>query len=180
MLSRSAVSGAAFLRFFLPALCLFAQPALAMTFHEEWVHERLLLHFDGEIEDGDRDKMMAFLQGLKTRYGAALQNAKPIVFLNSPGGDVVEAAKIGELIHKSGQAVAVEAHHRCASSCFLLFAAGHLKQIGRGAYIGVHSSSIKGKETSDSYAVSVWMSRYLNSIRRAAQRHRQAGHDRAE
>ncbi len=163
----AAIGVAAFL------LILPVRAAHGMQFREEWqpaaqaqpAPNHLMLHFDGEIVPGDADKMVRFLYGVIERYGAGrLHGVKTIVSLNSPGGSVLEARKIAELFFGSRhQAVAVQSGHECLSACFLLFAAGNPRIIGRSdAIIGVHSASERQQETIVSTYATVVMSRDLD------------------
>jgi len=127
-----------------------------MTFSESIVQDALVMNFEGRIVEGDMNRMVAFVKGLNKRYG---KFPKSLVVLNSPGGSVIEASQIAELISKSQQAVLVI--NSCASACFLMFAASPTKMIAPGAFIGVHSASIDDGETTLSQAVSVIMARDL-------------------
>jgi hypothetical protein len=61
--------------------------------------------------------------------------------VDSPGGDLNEAAKIADFIHRLGLSVAVPNGSECASACFLLFAAAPRRFAGPDAHIGVHRVS---------------------------------------
>jgi hypothetical protein len=60
------------------------------------------------------------------------------VILNSPGGDIAAAMKIGRLIRKSPGRTMVEGTATCASACVLLFGAGISRIVFDGGKIGVH------------------------------------------
>jgi len=72
--------------------------------------------FSGAIEPGDTRKVANFLGTMKT----------PIftIILDSQGGDVDEAIRIGELIKFAWIGTEVQSERLCASSCFFLFLAG--------------------------------------------------------
>lgn len=74
------------------------------------------------------------------------------IVVSSPGGDVVEALRLAEFMHRRGLSVYVDG--LCASSCAnYLFTAGKRKVIGAGALVGWHGSPasehIDGLETLD-------------------------------
>jgi ATP-dependent protease ClpP protease subunit len=64
------------------------------------------------------------------------------VILNSPGGDIAAAMKIGRLIRKSPGRTMVEGTATCASACVLLFGAGISRIVFDGAKIGVHRPAL--------------------------------------
>jgi hypothetical protein len=80
---------------------------------------------DGYIELGDCD-----------RWKAAIGAAANTIVLNSPGGRNGQGECISRSIAGRGMKTFVQG--RCASICFLLFAAGATKQACKGAKIGVH------------------------------------------
>jgi hypothetical protein len=79
--------------------------------------------------------------------------------LDSPGGDVTEAAKLAGLIRRFGISVLVDSGSECSSSCFLLFAAADHKFVTPDAVISVHSASQDGQETVGSMAFTTAMAR---------------------
>ena len=80
---------------------------------------------DGDIELGDCE-----------RWKAAVGAAANTVILNSRGGRSSQGQCISRLIAAKGMKTFVQG--RCASICFLLFAAGATRQACEGAKIGVH------------------------------------------
>ena len=60
------------------------------------------------------------------------------IALNSPGGSVDDAVRIGALIEVGGYDTSVDAGALCASSCPLLLAGGKERLASRAAAIGVH------------------------------------------
>ncbi|MBV8094802.1 MAG: hypothetical protein JO110_16565, partial [Acetobacteraceae bacterium] len=68
------------------------------------------------------------------------------IALNSPGGSIVEAAKLARVIRREGVPVIVPSGGGCASACFLMFAAAQKKVAAADAVIGVHSASLLGHE----------------------------------
>ena len=70
----------------------------------------------GRIEVGDTEKIAAFLK--RQKY------APNTLYLNSPGGAMDEAIRLGELIKVLYVSTEVQANGSCASACFFLFLAG--------------------------------------------------------
>jgi hypothetical protein len=99
------------------------------------------------------------------------------VLLDSPGGAVGEALRIGELIRRAGYATQVDDGGLCASSCPLVFAGGVARVAGIGAVIGVHQIYADtttpdafgrtlgaGRAMSDTQVTTAAISRYLQSM----------------
>jgi hypothetical protein len=105
--------------------------------------------FVGEIENGDFEKVSSLLQEAKDRELGIFK-----INLACPGGDVVEAMRIGKLIRGSFMATSSPMNYRginicfdlpekdrtsetcnCASACFLVWAAGVWRS---GKTLGVH------------------------------------------
>lgn len=79
--------------------------------------------------------------------------------LDSPGANLVEAAKLAGVIKGLATSVLVDSGSECSSSCFLLFAAAAHKFITPDAVISVHSVSQDGEETVGSMAYTTAMAR---------------------
>ena len=60
------------------------------------------------------------------------------VTLNSPGGDVIEALRIGRLIRQKFMYTRVTSEAECASACVFVLQAGVLRVAAVGASVGVH------------------------------------------
>lgn len=145
-------------------ICLASQ-SHAMTFSESYDSDgTLVLNFDGQIVSGDTESLIAFLQDNIRRLGNRASKISPIISLNSPGGSVVEAEKIAEMIFSANQATAVVAGHQCSSACFLIFAAGHPRQASPNAFIGVHSASYQQTENIGTAAITLVMARSLGKM----------------
>jgi hypothetical protein len=72
-----------------------------------------------------------------TEVAARGEYVKTVSF-DSPGGSVIDAIAIGELIHERGFATSVAAGKICASSCPLAFAGGAERIATESSAIGVH------------------------------------------
>ncbi len=114
---------------------------------------KVLIAAVGEIVPGDLDRLAA--------YVGTLPAADRIVgfALDSPGGNVVEASKIADAIRLAQATVGVMGQAKCASACFLIFAAGGRRLAETTALIGVHSASEAGAETQTSMAMTTVMAR---------------------
>jgi hypothetical protein len=94
----------------------------------------------GPIVPGDFDRLDAFIRTLpQTDHILGF-------FIDSPGGNILEAEKIALLINKTAATVTIPSDSQCASACFLLFAAAAHRFMGPNALIGVHSASENGEE----------------------------------
>jgi hypothetical protein len=115
---------------------------------------------DGDIADGDGDAVEALMK--ETNDSGKLVAA---LRLDSLGGSLAESVKIAELVQRTKIAVVVGARGRCASACFLIFAAGNEKFVGYGASIGVHGASDKyGRITPRAAAATVSMARMVREF----------------
>jgi hypothetical protein len=142
------------------SVTLLATPSFAMNFTYSLIGDNkdaLAVNMTGEIVPGDANRFYTFYKRLP---------ALPVVFiLDSPGGIVSEAGTIGDDIRGSQIATAVGSKHRCASACFMLFAAGTHRYATPDASIGIHGASSvdTDTETVSSYATDVVMARTLKA-----------------
>lgn len=89
-----------------------------------------ILQLTGTIDPGAADRFAAEI--------AARGEYVRAVALDSPGGVVGDALRIGQLLRQHGYDTLVESGAICASSCPLVFAAGVGRTAVPGAAIGVH------------------------------------------
>lgn len=89
------------------------------------------VHFVGDIEEGDYPKIINAL-----RYAD-----QKTLYLNSDGGVVTEALKIGEKIRAMGVETRLAKFSRCASACVLIFAGGVIRNAHDTSEIHVHMGS---------------------------------------
>lgn len=103
----------------------------------------------GPIEDGDAGRFQELV---------ASQEQLATVVLSSPGGRVLEAAGMADVIRTRGLRVHVAG--RCSSACFLMFMAGRSRTVERGASVGVHSARSKdGQDDDGAKASTVFVAR---------------------
>ncbi|MDF2461772.1 MAG: hypothetical protein K0Q43_7 [Ramlibacter sp.] len=80
----------------------------------------------GAIVPGDAERLASHFMSTKPIQISTTSSYYPFpntLYLNSPGGDVLEAVRLAELVRALGLAVAVApgAKGSCASSCFLIY-----------------------------------------------------------
>lgn len=92
-----------------------------------------------DIAPGDYE---ALLKGIKDNPG---KYAKKVVMLDSIGGSVSEAIRMGRLLRETGFDALVPSAAVCQGSCVYLLAAGHGKNV-RG-YVGVHRPYYAGSDS---------------------------------
>lgn len=90
-----------------------------------------VLCLGGEIHRGDAERFERFLVSNRSQFVRSAH----IAFLYSPGGDLVEALRIANLLRES--LFTTNVRSSCASACFFVFVAGARRFAGDGT-IGVH------------------------------------------
>ena len=100
----------------------------------EFRRERGHISLTGRIEAQDFDKFRKFIEDPEVLIDL-MQGA---VALDSPGGDVNAALRIGNLLHLAHATVLVKKNSICFSSCFLIFAGGSYRLIASTGTLGVH------------------------------------------
>lgn len=86
--------------------------------------------------------------------------------LNSPGGALQTAMRMGRVVELDQLPVVVPPGGMCASACFLILAASRTKYVSQTAHVGVHSAaeSRPGHETVGSKAVTTDFARILAQL----------------
>jgi hypothetical protein len=112
-----------------------------------------IVFFNGPIIVGDAAKV-----------AAAFAKAKPttshLLMLNSPGGSVREAMKIGDYLESNEVGVLVPAMMSCKSSCVLVLAGGDSKSVN--GKIGIHRPFITDLEADSSTAAATLLQAEAN------------------
>lgn len=90
------------------------------------------LIMSGEIRQGDLDRLIYYL-----RDNLNLFIVGEVVMLNSPGGNVEEAIKLAEFVHRTNRSTIVPSGAECSSACFYLLVAGGTRGTVSGK-IGIH------------------------------------------
>lgn len=91
------------------------------------------VEFTGEIKPPDFDALRRLVEP-----HLATNNSFRWVFLNSPGGDVATAMKIGRYIRRLEFDTYVNENARCLSSCVFILAAGLSKNVLGANIVGIH------------------------------------------
>ncbi len=89
----------------------------------------------GEISAADADAMRSLIAQLQKAKPA---QATPIVFLNSPGGDVLAAMRMGAMLREARAMVTVDNQDSCSSACIFVFAGGVERNAFPGSRLGLH------------------------------------------
>jgi hypothetical protein len=92
-----------------------------------------------DIAPGDYERL---LQGLKRNPG---KFARKIALLDSIGGSLGEAIKMGRLLREAGFDTWVPRNSVCQGTCVYLLAAGHARRV-RG-YVGLHRPYFPGGDS---------------------------------
>lgn len=125
------------------AALLCAKNALAKVEVQAGQHKTLgrilMAKVSEDIAPGDYE---ALLKGIKANPG---KFAKKIVMLDSIGGSVSEAIRIGRLLRETGFDSLVPSTGVCQGSCVYLLAAGQHKTV-RG-YVGIHRPYYAGSDS---------------------------------
>ena len=130
---------------------------------ERWAGgQHAALKISGPITPGCEQKLLATIREIISKY----PGSPGIVTLDSQGGSLRAASMYARLFNQDNWAVVVGPHARCASACFLIFAAIKNKAAARTAHIGVHSAfdRVTGTETIGSKAVTAEVARTLSDV----------------
>jgi hypothetical protein len=118
------------------------------------------LDFVGDIQSGDKAAIESAVKAANDRNRLVVT-----IRLNSPGGNILEAVGIADLLRRAKMAAAVLSGSTCASACFIILAAGNEKYAHYTAAIGVHGASDSaGQETTESGAATISMARILREL----------------
>lgn len=89
----------------------------------------------GEIISGDLTRLQIAIAEYKNKFG---KNLNPLVLLNSPGGNVSEALKMGRLLRTIMAVTIVDGDMQCNSSCVFLLSGGVQRIVFSNGLIGLH------------------------------------------
>ncbi len=112
--------------------------AVAPVLAADIVAHRQGVLIQGSIQKGDYARIVQFVRH-PDNYGRFARS----VFLDSPGGDLVETVRIAHLLEQSYAATHVEPGARCYSACFILWMSGVSRNVAQGATLGVHRIHVK-------------------------------------
>lgn len=134
----------------------FSQPSLSATFTSELSKEgKVIIILSGTIEPGDADQLQKIIRD-SNNTGRVVSAIR----LNSTGGNLLEGAKLADMIRFAKMDSVVVNGATCASACFLAFAAGVEKYASYSSSIGVHGASdADGNDTDESKVATVGMAK---------------------
>lgn len=116
------------------SICLL-NPSFAANYKAFQSNQHDILTLNGQFESGESLRFQKFLSAHpKTQF----------VLLQSYGGLVNEAMKVGQLIRRANLNTAVETY--CYSACFITLMSGKERYVQEGAYVGVHRPFFDKKE----------------------------------
>lgn len=116
----------------------------------------------GEISDGCELRLAAVFDAVIHERPAG----KVSIILDSPGGSIAAAYTIAQAVAMSELPVILLPGAKCASACFVIFAAAKTRYVSHRALVGVHSASERGAEyeTVRSEAVTTEMARVCAAL----------------
>lgn len=121
---------------------------------------KTIISLNGEISEGDTDALKAAVKDANDS-GRLVSGIR----LNSPGGNLLEGAKLAEIVRFGKIATVVANDAQCASACFIVFAAGEPKFVSYSAFVGVHGAADEnGQETVQAGAATVSMARIVRDL----------------
>lgn len=105
-----------------------------------FVHDRAHLRITGQITDQDAKAVERLIAAATEASGWATHAGakKPLVLLDSRGGEVVAAMRIGRLLRQHTAWVWVDKGAECASACVFILAGGVERNIATGARVLLH------------------------------------------
>jgi hypothetical protein len=116
--------------------CFNVIPANAMQFSvlQGSTGQKIVLA-QGEIVEGDAGKLVRAL-----RRASVDKHGTRTVWLNSPGGSVIDAMNMADVINAVGVTTVVPARAMCASACAsVVFVAGKYRTVEKGGQLMIHS-----------------------------------------
>ena len=102
---------------------------LVFSMHQSSDLKRVL-HMHGEIAQGDANRLNAYLE--------TLDDPPDVVAVNSTGGIVDEALKIGRIIREQELNTHLSAREICLSACPYILAGGIERHVAREGIVGLH------------------------------------------
>jgi hypothetical protein len=121
---------------------------------------KVIVTIVGEISDGDADALKVIVKSANDS-GRLVSGIR----LDSPGGNFLEGSTIADIVRFGKIATIVTSGAKCASACFIVFAAGTSKFASYSASVGVHGASDRtGRETVEAGAATVSMARIVKNL----------------
>jgi hypothetical protein len=121
---------------------------------------KVIVSLVGEISDGDADTLKSIIKSANDSG-----HIVSAIRLDSPGGNLLEGSNLAGIVRFGKIATSVISGAKCASACFIVFAAGSPKYANYNASIGVHGASDEGgRETVEAGAATVSMARIVKDL----------------
>lgn len=106
------------------------------------LNQRDYVHIElrGEIVEGDANRLEELIPEVKARTNSFYSIDLPRVrlYLESDGGNLIEAMKIGRLVRSEMIETVIDVDKSCSSACVFVFAAGVERTMLYGAELGLH------------------------------------------
>jgi len=98
------------------------------------------IEISGDIRKSAIAKLAAAIPEARRTAGSFTHDGEPVVrlFLNSPGGEVLAATQLGQLVRSQALEVWVDKGAECSSACVFILAGGVSRTAAPGARIGIH------------------------------------------
>lgn len=100
----------------------------------------------GQLDYGDEAKLAEVLRRPESMRILSGGELAPLVLLNSTGGNVTAAVKMGDMLRAKNAHVAVMSPHECSSACVFLLASGVTRLVFGDAKIGIHRPYFTARE----------------------------------
>ncbi|WP_295622452.1 ATP-dependent Clp protease proteolytic subunit [uncultured Lamprocystis sp.] len=111
-------------------------PSALVRFERGGAPRAVWLRVNGDIDDGFAQRVISALR----------KNRAVGLVINSPGGAVAEARKLGRYLRANGLRTAVDGV--CVSACIDVLAGGSERYATPGAKLGTHQSKVPGRYSS--------------------------------
>lgn len=131
---------------------LLAGPALAAEIALTWTPIQgtsapmAVIKVRGEIKSGDETLFAAVADLASTTKNSVLGMPLIQVDLNSGGGNVTAAMRIGKIIRDRSMWTLVDEPSECASACIFILQAGVTRHVVEGASLGLHRPKFPAEE----------------------------------
>ena len=113
----------------------------------------IIVILSGAIIEGDSDALKSVIRAANSSNHEVVA-----IRLNSLGGLILEGVKLADMVRDSKISTSIVGSAKCASICFIIFAAGREKYANYATSVGVHGASNEsGQETLQSNAVTMSM-----------------------
>lgn len=104
---------------------------------------------DIRVEAGEEGRPRVFVSGEielgdAARFRSAVRHLPPaVVYLDGPGGKLIDALAIGDRLRERGDVTAVATNAHCTSACALIWVAGVERSWQDGGAIGFHAAAAR-------------------------------------